>query len=130
MWCIVVTSRVGVAPVSGVDVVTTLLAVSTGVGLVASIVGARWARRNHNGVSITLFGLSCWMMFGSAAGAAFALANRAPLGPAWAIVVQDGDGTHYVMRPGRYTDPHACWIDAATRNRQDATAGYFCAEIP
>ena len=130
MWCIVVTSRVGVAPVSGVDVVTTLLAVSTGVGLVASIVGARWARRNHNGVSITLFGLSCSMVLASAAGCAFAVANRAPLGPAWAIVMQDGDGTHYVVRPERYTDPHACWIDAATRNRQDATAGYFCAEIP
>ena len=74
----------------------TLLAVAAGVGLVASILGARWALRNHNGVSITLFALSCWMMFASAAGGAFAPANRAPLGPAWAIVMQDGDGTHCV----------------------------------
>jgi hypothetical protein len=107
-----------------------LLVVAAGIGLVASILGARWALRSHNGVSITLFAVSCWMVLASAAGGAFALANRAPLGPAWTIVMQDGDGTHYVVRPERYTDPHACWIDAATRNRQDATAAYFCAEIP
>ena len=114
----------------GEGVVIAVLAVAAGVGFIASIPGARWALVHHDRVAIMVFWLSCSMMLASAAGGAFALADRAPLGPAWAIVMQDGDGTHYVMRPERYTNPHACWIRAATRNRQDAIAAYFCAEIP